>query len=53
LFPVDGASLVALGVSPGPGLGKTLRALESAWVDSNFSLSKENLLARAVENTPR
>jgi poly(A) polymerase len=53
LFPVDGAALVASGVSPGPALGKILRALEVAWVDSNFSLSKENLLACDSENMPR
>jgi poly(A) polymerase len=52
VFPIGGEDLRAAGVAPGPAMGNALRVAERAWVDSNFSLSKENLLARAVRNEP-
>jgi len=45
-LPVSGADLQGAGVSPGPRLGETLRQLEREWIDSDFSLSREALLAR-------
>jgi poly(A) polymerase len=45
-MPVSGADLLAKGVSEGPDLGATLRRLESDWVDSDFTLGREDLLAR-------
>lgn len=44
IFPVGGEDLRDAGIVPGPDLGDALRAMERAWVDSNFSLSKDNLL---------
>lgn len=43
-FPVKGADLLALGMKPGPDLGKALANLKSNWVNSRFSLSKDELL---------
>lgn len=48
-FPLGGDDLTALGVKPGRDLGAALEALESAWVDSGFSLTREALLRRAAE----
>lgn len=44
-FPVSGADLERQGVSPGPAMGERLRELEKRWVDSGFTLSREELLA--------
>jgi len=49
-FTIGGEDLRAAGVAPGPAMGNALRAAERVWVDSNFSLSKENLLAHAAKN---
>jgi tRNA nucleotidyltransferase/poly(A) polymerase len=44
-FPVSGRDLVAAGVEPGPKVGERLRALEERWIESDFSLSRDALLA--------
>lgn len=44
-FPVAGADLIARGVRPGPDMGAQLKALEDRWIDSNFTLDKQALLA--------
>ncbi|MEE2526462.1 CCA tRNA nucleotidyltransferase [Hyphobacterium sp. HN65] len=44
-FPVGGDDLKAAGLTPGPEMGKALRRMEEAWIDSRFRLSKEALLA--------
>ena len=41
-----GADLLAKGVAEGPDLGVTLRRLESDWIDSDFTLGRDDLLAR-------
>lgn len=46
VFPVSGKDAMAAGMAPGPALGERLAALETAWVDSNFTLSRETLLER-------
>lgn len=46
-FPVSGADLIGIGLAPGPELGQRLRALEAAWIDSGFTLTRDELLARA------
>lgn len=43
-FPVTGHDLQAAGVAPGPAMGAAKRALEDAWVASDFSLRKAALL---------
>lgn len=47
-FPLAGADLVALGMKPGPDLGKRLKLLEESWIESGFALSRDALLAKAV-----
>lgn len=46
LFPVTGADLLTMGIEKGPKLGKILKELEAIWIESNFSLDKEELLAK-------
>lgn len=43
-LPVTGDDLLAAGIPAGPTLGRTLRSLESAWIASDFSLSRSDLL---------
>lgn len=45
-LPVGGADLVARGMKPGPDMGAALATMERAWVESGFSLDKEQLLGR-------
>ena len=45
VFPVAGADLIAKGIQPGPDMGKQLAALKERWIDSNFTLDKQALLA--------
>ena len=45
VFPVTGTDLVASGMTPGPRMGERLSALEQRWVESNFTLDKQALLA--------
>jgi len=45
VFPVSGADLLAAGVSAGPDLGRMLRTLETAWIASDFTLQRDDLLA--------
>jgi poly(A) polymerase len=46
-MPVSGDDLAGLGVPPGPAMGREIARLEQAFIDSGFSLTKEELLARA------
>lgn len=46
-FPLRGADLIAAGVSPGPEIGRRLALAESAWVASDFTLGRAELLAIA------
>lgn len=46
-MPVTGKDLIANGEKPGPGLGAILTRLEALWIDSAFSLSRDELLAAA------
>jgi poly(A) polymerase len=43
-FPLTGGDMLQAGVENGPAMGKTLAALEEAWIDSNFRLTREQLL---------
>lgn len=47
VFPLKGSDLTALGETPGPRLGETLRALEEAWIESGFSMDRESLMEQA------
>lgn len=35
-FPVSGRDLMALGITPGPDMGRILGALEAWWIDADF-----------------
>lgn len=43
-FPVLGRDLIKTGVKAGPVLGQMLKKLETEWVQSDFNLSREELL---------
>ncbi|WP_338720497.1 CCA tRNA nucleotidyltransferase [Devosia sp. XK-2] len=45
-LPVGGADLEARGMRPGPDMGAALAIMERAWVESEFSASKDALLER-------
>jgi poly(A) polymerase len=45
-MPVSGKDLIASGVEPGPEIGDLLARLEHVWVESGFTLSREDLLAQ-------
>lgn len=45
-FPVSGKDLIAHGYKAGPDLGAALTRLEAAWVESGFTLTQADLLAR-------
>ncbi len=46
-FPIRGADLLALGVAPGPRIGRLLEQLKEEWAQEDFRLSRSELLARA------
>lgn len=43
-LPVTGADLLGMGIAQGPALGEGLRTLEEAWIRSDFSLERDDLL---------
>ena len=45
IMPVTGADLLQRGLAQGPAMGDTLRKLETAWIESDFTLSQVDLLA--------
>lgn len=49
-FPVKGGDLLALGAPKGPDIGKLLGELETAWVESGFTLERDALLERAARH---
>lgn len=46
-FPVGAKDLIARGMKEGVELGNALRALEARWAESDYALTKEELLAAA------
>ncbi len=48
VMPVTGEDLLARGIREGPEIGSTLRRLETAWIESDFALTREELLGRLV-----
>lgn len=49
-FPITGDDILERKLAQGPKVGSLLQKLEHAWVESNFSLSREELLALAEES---
>lgn len=46
VFPLGGGDVTAAGVAAGPRVGEILKQLEQEWVERNFALDRERLLAR-------
>jgi len=45
-FPITGEDALALGMSPGPKLGRILKAQEAEWLSADFKPDREELLVR-------
>ena len=43
-FPVAGKDLLAIGMKPGPQIGEIITKLQDIWKQSNYEMSKEELL---------
>ena len=43
-FPVSGEDLIKAGYAPGPDLGNKLKELEEKWIESGFTLNRDDLL---------
>ena len=43
-LPVSGDDVLALGVSPGPEVGRYLAEIEGFWIDGDFNVPREDLL---------
>ncbi|MEO0495939.1 MAG: CCA tRNA nucleotidyltransferase [Pseudomonadota bacterium] len=50
VFPLTGADLMAVGAQQGPRLGEQLAQLETIWLESDFKLSRDELLAQASQS---
>ena len=48
-FPIAGRDLLALGMPPGPEIGRMLNELEEHWIDNDFASGAEDL--RAIAKT--
>lgn len=46
MFPVQGTDLLKCGYEAGPDLGAALRRLEMLWIESDFQLTRDALLAQ-------
>lgn len=44
-LPVGGADVLALGIEPGPAVGRLLAAVEDWWIDGGFSADREACLS--------
>lgn len=49
ILPVKGRDVLVAGVPAGPLVGKILKQLEKSWVDSGFSLSRDELLSLMIK----
>ncbi|PSH69637.1 CCA tRNA nucleotidyltransferase [Phyllobacterium brassicacearum] len=45
-FPLSGGDIVAAGLDQGPAIGQVYRALEDEWIESGFTLNRDDLVAR-------
>lgn len=48
-FPIQGKDLIQAGIKPGPDMGKLLNTLRDKWKESNYSLTKDELISTYVE----
>jgi poly(A) polymerase len=52
-FPLAGRDLLALGMAPGPAVGKLLAELEQHWIDSDFTADADELRNQATSEIAR
>lgn len=45
VLPIQGRDLITIGLCPGPAMGLTIRLLERRWKESDYRLTKDQLLA--------
>jgi len=50
-FPISGKDVLALGVVPGPEVGRLLTRVEEWWENSNYQANRQACLNRLVEET--
>ena len=43
-FPISGKDALALGLEPGPDMGRVLKDVEARWIESDFNLSRAALI---------
>lgn len=51
-FPLSGKDVTALGIAPGPEIGRALRAVEDWWVAADFQPDRTACLARLRDVVP-
>lgn len=44
MFPVTGKYLISLGWTPGRGIGRAIKAMVDLWVDSEYTLTRDELI---------
>ena len=52
-FPLTGRDALEIGMSPGPGVGAALRALEEEWRARDFAAGRDQLLAELAKRQAR
>ena len=50
VFPIKGRDLIGIGIDDNRKIGQIIQMLEHLWIDSNFTMSKDDLLSQ-VHNT--
>jgi len=48
-FPIQGRDLIQAGVKPGPDMGKLLNTLRDKWIESNYTLTANELMSTYVK----
>ena len=49
VFPVKGSDLMDLGLASGTQIGKILHELRVEWINSNFSMTKQELMGKVIK----
>jgi poly(A) polymerase len=49
VFPLKGADVLAIGVPPGPDVGRLLAQVEDWWIDQGFAPDRDQCLAKLCE----
>ena len=52
-MPVKGKDVVALGVAPGPEVGRLLEEVERWWIEGDFRASQEECLTELAKLADR